>query len=606
MPFRTRPTELEPGKGPASVDFDALWERAIFPALDELKYMPIRADHQTGSVIVKDMLDQLVYADLVLADISVANGNVYYEAGVRHAARAKGCILIGAEWAKPLFDLDQIRQLRYALDTDQPEQADYDAIRDRLVETIPGLAEQEGPVFALTHHAEAATPDSHESRHLREVSSRIFHFQTRLRTAKVEADNGNKTALRELMKPSHVDGLPGYALEELVEAVRDHLNWKELLSLLDRLPASVQSDPYFIEQRVIALANVGRVTDAIGKMEALNSTHGETPDRLGTIGGRYRELADQAVEEGQKRKYRKKAIEAYRRGMLLDLNQYYCAHKLLVVLLERDRLNDRAEAEACAAHVKAACERARKLDRRDEWLEPTELIHAFFVQDVDTARRLAEEVLDRDWANWKLLGLVRDLEAVLTGVSAPEDSPLRRIFEELRRPLPKSQAELMRVVLPLILEKGRHYEKFQQVDARPAEPGEIVISRTSSGEETSNRAGANDMLVRNLTHAREQYLVGVDKFRARYQKLEDLDDGWVRYEPIGEVRAIEIDHDLTTRIGVGTRFYIMAPWGTEQLVCEGNYLVTPVPTQDEIYRIDTSEFNETYREVDDQRATRGE
>ena len=95
------------------MDFDALWDKAISKALSTLEYLPIRADNQTGSMIIKDMLEQLVHADLVLADISIPNGNVYYEAGVRHAARERGCILLRADWANPLFDLAQITQLMY-------------------------------------------------------------------------------------------------------------------------------------------------------------------------------------------------------------------------------------------------------------------------------------------------------------------------------------------------------------------------------------------------------------------------------------------------------------------------------------------------------------
>jgi hypothetical protein len=73
MPFGVKPTDLAPGKGPAEIDFDALWDKAIFPALSDLDFMPIRADNQTGSVIIKDMLEQLVFADLVLADVSIPN-----------------------------------------------------------------------------------------------------------------------------------------------------------------------------------------------------------------------------------------------------------------------------------------------------------------------------------------------------------------------------------------------------------------------------------------------------------------------------------------------------------------------------------------------------
>ena len=60
MPFGVKPTGLAPGRGPAEVDFDQLWDKALFPALAQLDYLPVRADNQVGSVIIKDMLEQLV------------------------------------------------------------------------------------------------------------------------------------------------------------------------------------------------------------------------------------------------------------------------------------------------------------------------------------------------------------------------------------------------------------------------------------------------------------------------------------------------------------------------------------------------------------------
>ena len=90
MPFGRKATQAEPGKGPAEVDFNALWDKAYFPLLEELGYRPIRADQETGSLIVNQMLERLYFSDLVLADLTIPNGNVHYEIGVRHAAKADG------------------------------------------------------------------------------------------------------------------------------------------------------------------------------------------------------------------------------------------------------------------------------------------------------------------------------------------------------------------------------------------------------------------------------------------------------------------------------------------------------------------------------------
>src|SRR5262249_31589677 len=61
------------------------------------------------------MLQRLYFSDLVVADLTTPNGNVYYEIGVRHAARRAGCVLIAADWSKQLFDVAQMRTIRYPL-----------------------------------------------------------------------------------------------------------------------------------------------------------------------------------------------------------------------------------------------------------------------------------------------------------------------------------------------------------------------------------------------------------------------------------------------------------------------------------------------------------
>ena len=75
----------------------------------------MRADRDVGALIISEMIQRLALADLVVADVSLPNANVYYEIGVRHAAKRVGCVLIAADWAKPVFDLGQIRQLRFPL-----------------------------------------------------------------------------------------------------------------------------------------------------------------------------------------------------------------------------------------------------------------------------------------------------------------------------------------------------------------------------------------------------------------------------------------------------------------------------------------------------------
>jgi hypothetical protein len=592
MPFGVKPTGLAPGKGPAEIDFDALWDKAIFPALSDLNFLPIRADNQTGSVIIKDMLEQLVFADLVLADVSIPNGNVYYEAGVRHAARDTGCILISADWARPLFDLAQITSLRYPFPENEPTDDDYKKIVDRLVAGIPPLTQSVGPVFALT---KAGSAKDRDTRQLKEISSLLFEFQKNLRAAELTAADGNRARLREIVRTNDLGNLPAYALEELVGIARDNLEWAELAALIDKLPESVLERPFFLEQKALALSKQGKVHDAIAMLDTVIEKFGETPERLGTIGSRYLELAGEEANRTRKRRHQAKAIDAYRLGMTLDLNQYYCAYKLIVALMDRGRSQDQPEAERCAQLVKAAAERARSMGREDEWLDSTMAVLAFFEQDYELASETVDRILDQGWANWKLVGLSEDLKSALSWIDKEDRPPFHEIFDELLSSLPIEQDVLMDEVLPLIRAANKQYKKFQQVHARPATPGETITSVTDDGEETTNTAGADDMIVRNLTEAEEMYIVGKKKFMTRYAPLEPVDGEWTLYDPLGEVMALEITRELTDRFNVGEAFYIIAPWGSEQLAREGDKLVSPLPDLDEVYRIARKEFGETYQ-----------
>lgn len=160
---------------------------------------------------------------------------------------------------------------------------------------------------------------------------------------------------------------------------------------------------------------------------------------------------------------------------------------------------------------------------------------------------------------------------------------------------PVTQAELAEKVLPLIKRASREYEKFQRVYARPATPGEIIVSITHDGTETTNTAKPDQMVVRNLTGAQEEYIVSDSTFGKRYSRIESIDDEWSAYAPMGEVMAIEITKNLIDELRVEKEFFIAAPWGSEQRVREGDMFVAPLPDLEKIYRIARKEFDETYR-----------
>ena len=119
MPFGTKPDASG-----QPIDFNRVYADYIKPALEAAGLEVFRADEeQRAGDIRTDMFQELLLADLVVADLTLENPNVWYELGVRHALRARGVVLISGGRVTTAFDLYTDRKLRYGLKEAGPDPA---------------------------------------------------------------------------------------------------------------------------------------------------------------------------------------------------------------------------------------------------------------------------------------------------------------------------------------------------------------------------------------------------------------------------------------------------------------------------------------------------
>ena len=144
-----------------------------------------------------------------------------------------------------------------------------------------------------------------------------------------------------------------------------------------------------------------------------------------------------------------------------------------------------------------------------------------------------------------------------------------------------SQEEAIAKFMPLIEANGEDYEKFTQIKARPANPGEVIETITSDGKETQNTAQPGDYVVSNLGGSGEEYILTADKLSKRYKEV-----GNGIYQAIGECRGFEYN---------GPETVFIASWGEQMILKPGDMIVTPLPQQNEVYRIARKEFQSTYK-----------
>ncbi len=150
-----------------------------------------------------------------------------------------------------------------------------------------------------------------------------------------------------------------------------------------------------------------------------------------------------------------------------------------------------------------------------------------------------------------------------------------------------SQKEFFEINFPHIFENGDNYSKFGLVLVRRAEPKEYIETWTADGLETTNYANDGDFVLRNLqTEYQEEYIVTEEMFFKRYKFFYFSDNDHAVYMPTGRVRAV-------TYYGEETSF--IANWGRPMALKSGDYIVTPYPDLNEIYRIAAKEFHETYQ-----------
>jgi hypothetical protein len=402
------------------------------PVLEERGYRAIRADSDLGALIIDQMIKRLVVADIVVADITMPNANVYYEIGLRHSARERGCVLVRADWAKVLFDLDQIRTVQFPLDDGScPPSAAGPAIA-ALRTGLRGMADQRSPVFE--------TVEGYTTRHrggieqFEQLVSTLSGFQKDVGTIKatVDRDRRRDLTLQLLGEYGQQKAVQETVAIQIVELVRDHVGPEETLTYIASLDEDVRNHTSVIEQQQIALSNSDNVVEAAATLELLIKRVGPTSDRCGILGGRYKKLMGCSTGTAR-RTYLSKAIAAYEQGMAEDLNDYYPSCNLPRLYRRRGNAGDEEQAVAVAFVVDAACRRAIVRDPADMWPRLTLLGVAFDQGDPDRARALAEDIEVRAPADFPLSTTMADLQASFELLPLGKQERMREALEYVKR-----------------------------------------------------------------------------------------------------------------------------------------------------------------------------
>ena len=351
--FVVMPFGKKSGRDGQIIDFNCIYQDLIKPALITAGFEPFRADEESVSGdILTDMFQELLLADLVVADLSIDNANAFYELGVRHALRKRGVVHIQSGRAYMPFDVFNVRTIPYHTAEDGKPDREY---LEKDIELIAKVArdtwasDQErvhSPIFNLLDGLPEPDRKALQTPLTSSYWQKYHEWQQRVRIARRQKHIGDVLLL--------IEEVPNSLLQEeaIAEAGRALKNMGNYALALPQYQRGLEINPKNVEFRREEAFNLGRLKrgdEAIIKLERLLQENPNDSESMAYLGRLYKDMwqdewtgieddGDRLTAACEADYLLKRAIDAYLKGYGLDQNHFYSGINALTLSKVMDYL----------------------------------------------------------------------------------------------------------------------------------------------------------------------------------------------------------------------------------------------------------------------------
>jgi hypothetical protein len=427
MPFGSRQAD-----GGMTIDFDRV-HLFIHRGAEAAGLEPIRADFEpAGGFIHKPMLERLLVAEYVVADLTLANPNVMYEVGVRHGASARATLLLCAEpfVTKLPFDFKPLRMVPYSLAadgslTDDAGSALADHVYERLQHARDGQLPIDNPIMQITAWKPAGSIEHAKTDVFLERLQFTGELGERIKAALLIHDNDQAVArLSEI--EAEVVGLPPdvsqvhTALLGIFLAYRERQAYDRMALLFERFPKELKQTAVAREQFALALNRLGEGAAKAGEQDVAEELKKRalaaldeipaasvTSETYGIRGRIYKEWHDaisaaSGGDDPRAEAMLQRAIDTYEQGLRADPRDYYPGVNAVTLHLLRGTDEDRVELQTLIPVVRFSVSAAPAPKNNEEryWQTATNLELATAGGDWTAARRHLIDLLGIPVAGW--------------------------------------------------------------------------------------------------------------------------------------------------------------------------------------------------------------
>ena len=401
MPFGQK-SDLKSG---VLVDFDQVYNEAIKPAIEQCGLEALRGDEErTGGIIHSAMFARLLLSEFVVADLTLANANVFYQLGIRHAAKPFTTVPILANVSALPFDVALVRAVPYELEngklTETSAKQLQTELAKRLRAAIEGAATKDSPLFQLIPDFPGIDLPDDVTETFKERLQYVEEFRETLVRARAQPTPQQKRdALLKIQGDlADLKVVPRSVLVELMSSFRDAEAFEELVALYNAFPDYLKDYVAARQQFALALNRRNKPGDrekALQILDELLKNRGADSETFGIKGRIHKDIYKEAAQAKKITAIAAldQAITAYTKGFEADPRDYYPGVNAINLLVQKGDAEALKEVERLLPLVNFAVARRGGTSSTDYWDLATLLELACIGEDWATAVRVLPKAI---------------------------------------------------------------------------------------------------------------------------------------------------------------------------------------------------------------------